>query len=405
MTVGGPPSVTVIHDKDDHPAWTAAAHAAHDPAMGRLTVDPSPANGAPAALAHDLLYALGKRLPAGGETYGTWADSQRPAWDAVATWILTHHIGHLIVCRTDRLTAARQRQLLTLRERCGIRLTLLWHRPVAPALRTLLEETPHHLIDTLHQARIALDRSEHSPAGTRSAGQRPTEPTPCQDHGQWITSPTPSDGTVTNRPKRARCQGAPALVSTSGAPSPRGRDRTSADVLAERLTTVAHPLHATALTIHAVTGADIDRLALIRGIDINETATTVKVHESTAHRKCRLPTPHLDTPPHTRRRHSRTTQRPRPGQHALPAHHRPGRRTTPPHRNRNPLQPEARTVESDTGRRIPNYQHPALATTALTSNNAPHAVPTGNKPTRVSTKNVSTKSATVSPPELLTATI
>ncbi len=128
MTAGSLPAVTVLIDKDDHPAWTATAHAAHDPAIGRLTVDPSPANGAPAALAHDLLSALGKRLPQGGETYGTWADSQRPAWDAVAAWILTHGIGHLIVCRSDRLTTARQRQLLALRERCGIRLTLLWRR-------------------------------------------------------------------------------------------------------------------------------------------------------------------------------------------------------------------------------------------------------------------------------------
>ncbi|MFJ9034443.1 hypothetical protein ACIRQP_39575 [Streptomyces sp. NPDC102274] len=256
--------------------------------MGRLTIDPSPANGAPAALAHDLLYALGKRLPAGGETFGTWADSQRPAWDAVATWMLTHHIGHLIVCRTDRLTHARQRQLLALRERCGIRLTLLWHRPVTPVLRTLLEGIPHHIIDTLSQAHTVLGRTGHSPAGTRNAGQqRPIEPAPSQDDGQWLTSPAPSGGTVTDRPKRARCPGAPELVpTTTGAPPAQGDDRTPADVLAARLTTVAYPLHATALTIHAVTGADISRLALIRGIDINETATTVKVHDSTAHRKC-----------------------------------------------------------------------------------------------------------------------
>ncbi|MFD6984925.1 hypothetical protein ACFWAX_30100, partial [Streptomyces sp. NPDC059956] len=32
---------------------------------------------------------------------------------------------------------------------------------------------------------------------------------------------------------------------------------------------MAYPLHATALTIHAATGADISRLALIRGIDIS----------------------------------------------------------------------------------------------------------------------------------------
>ena len=43
----------------------------------------------------------------------------------------------------------------------------------------------------------------------------------------------------------------------------------------------AHPLHATALTIHAVTGADIPQLSLVRGIDINETATT-KVREKRA---------------------------------------------------------------------------------------------------------------------------
>jgi hypothetical protein len=289
MSSGGLPAVTVLVDKDDHPDWTAAAHAAHDPAMGRLTVDPSPANGAPAALAHDLLYALGKRLPHGGETYGTWADSQRPAWDAAATWILTHHIEHLIVCRTDRLTTTRQRQLLALRKRCGIRLTLLWHRPADHALKTLLEETPYRFIDTLPQARTALDRTEPPPADTQSAGQqRPIEPNPRQDDGQWITFPTPSDGTAADRPKRAQCQGAPVLASTtSGAPSARERDHT-ADVLAARLNTVAHPLHATAITIQAVTGADIGQLALIRGIDINDTATAVKIHDSTAHRRCRL---------------------------------------------------------------------------------------------------------------------
>jgi hypothetical protein len=298
VTTGGLPAVTVLIDKDDHPDWTAAAHTAHHPALGRLTVDPSPANGAPAALAHDLLYALGKRLPHGGETYGTWADSQRPAWDAVATWILTHHIAHLIVCRTDRLTPARFGQLLTLRNRTTIRLTLLWHRPVTPALRTLLKETPYRFIDTLPQARTALDRTQPPPTDTPSAGQQqPIEPNPRQDDGQWITFPTPSDGTAADRPKRAQCQGAPVLASTtSGAPSARGRDHT-ADVLAGRLNTVAHPLHATAITIQAVTGADIGQLALIRGIDINDTATAVKIHDSTAHRRCQIhPLPHWTRP-------------------------------------------------------------------------------------------------------------
>ncbi|MFB7011887.1 MULTISPECIES: hypothetical protein [unclassified Streptomyces] len=61
------------------------------------------------------------------------------------------------------------------------------------------------------------------------------------------------------------------------------------------------------MTIHAVAGADISRLAPIRGIDINATAATVEIHDSTAHRRCRLyPLPHLDRSPHTSGRHSRT---------------------------------------------------------------------------------------------------
>ncbi|MGW8802934.1 hypothetical protein ACWGN9_38635 [Streptomyces sp. NPDC055775] len=289
MVADGLPAVTVLVDKDDHPAWTAAAHAAHDPAMGRLTIDPSPANGAPAALAHDLLYALGKRLPAGGETYGTWADSQRPAWNAACAWLLAHRIGHLIVCRTDRLTGARQRQLLALREQCGTRLTLLWHQPAGPALRTLLEETPCRLIDALHQAYTALSQTGYPPMGTGRAGQQGTPEPHRQDDGQWIAPPTPPVGSVVDRPARTQCQGAPRLAPTGGGTPPtRGHDDTSVDVLAARLTTVAHPLHATALTLHAATGADISRLALIRGIDINETATAVKVHDSRAHRRCQV---------------------------------------------------------------------------------------------------------------------
>ncbi|MDX2733665.1 hypothetical protein [Streptomyces sp. PA03-2a] len=288
MTAGGPPPVTVLIDKTDHPDWTATAHAAHDPALGRLTIDPSPANGAPAALAHDLLYALGKRLPQGGETYGTWADSQRPAWDAACAWVLAHHIGHLIVCRTDRLTAARQRQLLAMRERCGIRLTLLWHRPVSPEVKTLLEQTPYQIIDRLPQARVDLGLGAYTPTGEGMKQHQPRQPSRQQDDSQWIALRPPSAGVVVHRPARAPCQGASEAAPTSP-PSTHRHDRTSrsAEVLSARLGTVAHPLHAAALTIHAVTAADLNQLSLIRGIDINEAATVVKVHGSAAHRRCR----------------------------------------------------------------------------------------------------------------------
>jgi hypothetical protein len=80
----------------------------------------------------------------------------------------------------------------------------------------------------------------------------------------------------------------PLLSLGSAAPPRQGDDCTARDVLAARLTTAAHPLHAAALTIHTITAADIDRLALIRGIDIDESANVVKVHDSNTHRRCRL---------------------------------------------------------------------------------------------------------------------
>lgn len=58
--------------------------------------------------------------------------------------------------------------------------------------------------------------------------------------------------------------------------------------LVQRLHQIAHPLHAAALTIHALTGTSTVQLALIRGSDVNETATVIKVHNSTAHRRCRV---------------------------------------------------------------------------------------------------------------------
>ena len=59
-TGSGLPPVTVVHDPDDDYAFMAAALAAHAPALGRITVHPTPVASAPASLAHDLLRSLGK---------------------------------------------------------------------------------------------------------------------------------------------------------------------------------------------------------------------------------------------------------------------------------------------------------------------------------------------------------
>ncbi|MFB6784837.1 hypothetical protein ACFCX0_48335 [Streptomyces sp. NPDC056352] len=162
---------------------------------------------------------------------------------------------------------------------------------------------------------------------------------------------------------------------------------------------MAHPLHATALTIHAITGADISRLALIRGIDIDETATTVKIHDSTAHRRCRL----YPLPTWTRRLvraasiHGQLKDR-APDSPRFPlitVQDGEQLRLTAT----GTLQPEARTVENDTTAPASTLSTQPPATTAMTSNNTHRAVPTGNQLTRRDAKNVSAKSASVSPPE------
>ncbi|WP_329201907.1 MULTISPECIES: hypothetical protein [unclassified Streptomyces] len=59
-------------------------------------------------------------------------------------------------------------------------------------------------------------------------------------------------------------------------------------VLAKRLHQIAHPLHAAALTIHAITGTSTDQLAPIRGTDIDDSPRILKTHDSRAHRHCRI---------------------------------------------------------------------------------------------------------------------
>ncbi|NEB67456.1 hypothetical protein G3I39_10400, partial [Streptomyces fulvissimus] len=67
--------------------------AAHTPALGRITVHPTPVASAPAALAHDLLRSMGKHLPVAGSEDGTyWTGNAQTAWRVVATWMLALRI-------------------------------------------------------------------------------------------------------------------------------------------------------------------------------------------------------------------------------------------------------------------------------------------------------------------------
>ncbi|MFF7251552.1 hypothetical protein ACFZBU_47780 [Embleya sp. NPDC008237] len=292
----------MIVDRHDDPVYTATALGAHDGAAGRITVHPTPAAGGVAALAQDVLCALGKTLPPSGQGRGAWADALRPAWNAACAWVIASGVRHVIVLRGHHLTPARLRQLLDLRVRTGVRVTVVWHAPPGPAMGAFVRGVEHRIVEDLDQARTALawpakNNGASGPgwfAGGRSGPDRNGD-----EERAWITPARPAPGVVVPRAARTACTGAGGTVSAPGA----GRDGTgernaenrqtgwdpSIGQLAGRLhTRLAHPTHAAALAAAVVTGADVQRLALIRGIDITPDASTVKTHDSRAHRTCRV---------------------------------------------------------------------------------------------------------------------
>jgi len=128
----------------------------HDPGAGLVVVHPTPGTSSSAAIAHDVLAALGRsvrrleaeRLAAIG-----------PAGRAVTAWLLSDSIEDLIVLRADRLSAASWQWLLQVCRDTGTRLLLVCHVPgVPPALATTLAGTRHQIITDL---RRALPRRRH----------------------------------------------------------------------------------------------------------------------------------------------------------------------------------------------------------------------------------------------------
>ncbi|WP_327136322.1 hypothetical protein OG585_55430 (plasmid) [Streptomyces sp. NBC_01340] len=269
---------------------TAAALQAHAPGAGCITVHPTPAVTTPAALAQDVLHALGKTIIGTSAQHGTWADSLQPAWAATAAWVRAHGIHHLIVTRTHQLTTRRIQQLLDLRRHTGIELTLLWHTRPTPALTQALDGTEHHMSEDLDTALGQLQRAQHTPPRRSTAsGHWEADRRQRRHHVTWIAPPSPSPGEAVSRPPRTSCPGADHAPPTSAGTASRTDETGEATSrLAARLHTLAHPLHAAALTTTILTGTGPRQLALIRGIDINASDTRLKTHDSPAHRRCHL---------------------------------------------------------------------------------------------------------------------
>ncbi|KPI31944.1 hypothetical protein OV450_7019 [Actinobacteria bacterium OV450] len=258
----GLPPLTVVHDPDDDYAFMAAALAAHTPALGRITVHPTPVASAPAALAHDLLRSMGKHLPLGGSEDGTyWSGNTETAWRVVAAWMLALRIGHVIVTRAHRISSRHFEYLFALRELTGVQLTLLCHGPLPPALAAAL---PHEKAHNLAAARHAVAAPAPAPppltgpfAWWEADGQFPPhEGEPCF---LLPARRAPSRGEIEAVGRRL---GRAVLPLPVAGHFPPGPDEPTA-LLARRLhARIAHPVHAAALAMRILTGAPAAQLQL-----------------------------------------------------------------------------------------------------------------------------------------------
>lgn len=275
--------VTIVVDERDDLFYTRAALQAHRPGEGRVTVQPTPASSSPAALAHDVLYALGKRLAPGPNSPDVWLDSVNAAWLAAAAWGVAMGVRHVVVPRAHLLTLRRIDQLLAWRELTGAQLTLLWQtasRGLPPVLARverrisgrdqfegLLVEPgpiparpsfPPVLPVITGAATAARQTSAPQPRGTGAASMRPgPRAWPCA--GALATAQL--------------VQAAPALEITSEE--------------AAALAVLAHPLIAGALSVLTFTRVGLGSLRFIRDLDITGDVSAIKLH-GVGHRHCPL---------------------------------------------------------------------------------------------------------------------
>ncbi|MER7966793.1 hypothetical protein ACFT1B_18500 [Streptomyces griseoincarnatus] len=267
------PPITVINDPHDLPDYTITALASHHPATGRVAVHPTPLATAPAYLAHDLIRALGKHLPPPHREAPWWTLNAESSWRVTLAWTQALHIDHYVICRAHRITERHLEYLMALRERTRTRLTLVISGPPPAALATVLSAVRHHEIDSLEAARQHLNTGAQSRShASNYPGWHHAAPFPAPDDEPWYALPPrsrrpgrrPATTTPTSRstvnllPGRATVPPPvvlPALTDLA-APSPHH------EAVAQRIhTRIAHPVHAAAVAVRALTGYGIDQLA------------------------------------------------------------------------------------------------------------------------------------------------
>ncbi|MEV0850570.1 hypothetical protein AB0J21_32770 [Streptomyces sp. NPDC049954] len=275
--------VALVLDERDDLFYTRAALHAHRPEEGRITVQPTPAAGSPAALAHDMLYALGKRLAPGPNTPDAWLDSASAAWLAAAAWGIATGVRHVMVPRTHLLTSRRIDQLLAWRALTGTQLTLLWQMgqhglpPVlAQVERRIRGRNQFEALLTEPGPIPARPSFPPSPAAMTRPAARLARLPPARPQAARLASLGPG-----RRPHP--CTSATATGQLIQASPPVVI--TSEDAAA--LAALAHPLIAGALSVLAFTQARLGSLRFTRDLDITADVSVVKLHEA-SHRNCPL---------------------------------------------------------------------------------------------------------------------
>ncbi|MEU2119486.1 hypothetical protein ABZ567_28440 [Streptomyces sp. NPDC016459] len=280
--------VTVVVDEQDDPFYTQAALEAHCPGEGRIAVHPTPASGHPAALAHDVLYALGKRLAPGPCSPDVWLDSLDAAWLAAASWAQATGVRHAVIARAHLLTPRRIDQLLTWRTVTGVQLTLLWQTE-ARALPPVLAQVERRLGG---KDSFGALLAEPGPIPARPSFP-PGSPLPSVPGAEAVAGisrqssagPPREPGPTSARPGRqaVACTGAMATARLGPvAPAVGVAAQSTAVLLA-----LAHPLAAGALSVLAFTRAGLGSLRWTRDLDITGDVSVIKVH-GVAHRSCVL---------------------------------------------------------------------------------------------------------------------
>ncbi|MEU7061306.1 hypothetical protein [Streptomyces sp. NPDC046197] len=266
--------VTIVVDEQDDLFYTRAALQAHRPGEGRITVQPTPASSSPAALAHDMLYALGKRLAPGPHSPDVWLDSVNAAWLAAAAWGVAMGVRHVVVPRAHLLTLRRIDQLLAWRELTGAQLTLLWQKPprgLPPALARV-----ERRISGRDQFEAIL--AEPGPIPARSSfPPAPPMAGPATVAVRQSPSQQPRETRAASlRPGRPAhpCTSAMATAQLVQAAPAIGIASEEADALAA----LAHPLIAGALSVLAFTRARLGSLRFTRDLDITGDVSAIKLH-------------------------------------------------------------------------------------------------------------------------------